>query len=228
MVVGSGCGDAPQYVGRVWHQADHPAIWVVPALGFVAILGNSMFMRFGCAMSEVHHLFSDITLPGDAMTSYVMSQLHMCTSHVIGCYKRLALLARGTLSSIAPCPQGDLGISTRPGSAAPLPVSTASTGLLRLLVGAHVHCGRSDTEVKCVATTVRTSHLVRDTYILADESLAGTLDVSFKSTPCTVVSSQEKHSLTDLDPSAVLMSAEVPGPSDRGEDVDLGSCCVFN
>ena len=65
-------------------------------------------------------------------------------------------------------------------------------------------------------------------YILADKSLKGALDASFKSTPCTAVSSQEKHSLTDLDPSAALRSSEVPGPSDKWEDVDLGSCCVFN
>ena len=35
----------------------------------------------------------------------------------------------------------------RPRSATSLPVSTASTGLLCLLVGAHVHRGKSDTEV---------------------------------------------------------------------------------
>ena len=53
-------------------------------------------------------------------------------------------------------------------------------------------------------------------YFSADESLEGTLDFgSFKSTPCTVVSPQEKHSLTDLDPSAVLRSSEVPDPSDK-------------
>ena len=60
---------------------------------------------------------------------------------------------------------GDLGISTRPGSAASLPVSTTSAGLLCLLVGAHVHRGRSDTEVECVATTMRISHLVHDIYM---------------------------------------------------------------
>ena len=65
------------------------------------------------------------------------------------------------------------------------------------------------------------------TYILEDESLEGVLDASFKSTPCTVVSSQEKHSLTDLDPSAVLRSSEVPGLRDKWEDVVLGSFCVF-
>ena len=54
------------------------------------------------------------------------------------------------------------------------------------------------------------------------------MDASFKSIPCTVVSSQEKHSLTDLDPSAALRSSGVPGPSDKWEDVDLGSSCIFN
>ena len=53
-------------------------------------------------------------------------------------------------------------------------------------------------------------------YFLTDESLEGILDFgSFKRTPCTVVSFQEKHSLTDLDPSAVLRSSEVPDPSDK-------------
>ena len=65
-------------------------------------------------------------------------------------------------------------------------------------------------------------------YISADESLEGVLDASSKSTPCTVVSSQEKHSLTDLDPSTILRSSEVPNPRDKWEDVDLTSCCVFN
>ena len=35
----------------------------------------------------------------------------------------------------------------RPGSATLLPVSTTSTGLLCLSVGARVHCVRSDTEL---------------------------------------------------------------------------------
>ena len=33
-------GMNPNMWGRVWHLADHPAIWVVPALGLVAFLGN--------------------------------------------------------------------------------------------------------------------------------------------------------------------------------------------
>ena len=45
-------------------------------------------------------------------------------------------------------PAGTSSISMRPGSATLLPVSTASTGLLHLSVGAHVHYVRSNTE-KC-------------------------------------------------------------------------------
>ena len=74
----------------MWRQADHPAIWMVPALGFAAILGNSMVTHFGRATSEAHHLFSDVTLSGGAMTSCVMSWRHTCTSHVTFCYKRSA------------------------------------------------------------------------------------------------------------------------------------------
>ena len=43
-------------------------------------------------------------------------------------------------------PVGTSSISMRPRSVALLPVSTTSTGLLHLSVGAHVHCVRSDTE----------------------------------------------------------------------------------
>ena len=53
-------------------------------------------------------------------------------------------------------------------------------------------------------------------------------DASFKSSPCTVVSSQENNSFTDLDPSTDQRSSEVPDPWDRWEDVDLASCCVFD
>ena len=50
----------------------------------------------------------------------------------------------------------------RPGSAASLPDSTASTGLLCLSVGAHVHRGRSDIEVDHMATTMHILHSVHD------------------------------------------------------------------
>ena len=66
-------------------------------------------------------------------------------------------------------------------------------------------------------------------YFLTEESLEEILDFgSFKSSPCTVVSFQDKHSLTDLDPSTALRSSEVPDPWDRWENVDLASFCVFD
>ena len=44
-------------------------------------------------------------------------------------------------------------------------------------------------------------------YFLADESLEEVLDASFKSSPCTVVSSQKNNSLTDLDPGTAQRSS---------------------
>ena len=64
---------------------------------------------------------------------------------------------------------------------------------------------------------------------MAVESLEEILDFgSFQSSPCTVVSFQDKHSLTDLDPGTALRSSEVPDPWDKWEDVDLASFCVFD
>ena len=66
-------------------------------------------------------------------------------------------------------------------------------------------------------------------YFLRDESLEEILDFgSFKSSPCTVVSFQDNHSLTDLDSSTALRSSEVPNPWHKWEDVDLASFCVFD
>ena len=66
-------------------------------------------------------------------------------------------------------------------------------------------------------------------YFLTEESLEEILDFGpFTSSPCTVVSFQDKHSLTDLDPGTALRSSEVPDPWDRWEDVDLASFCVFD
>ena len=67
-------------------------------------------------------------------------------------------------------------------------------------------------------------------YFLTEESLEETLEIEPLSTsgPCTVVSFQDKHSLTDLDPGTALRSSEVPDPWDRWEDVDLVSLCVFD
>ena len=66
-------------------------------------------------------------------------------------------------------------------------------------------------------------------YFLTEESLEEILDFgTFTSSPCTVVSFQDKHSLTDLDPGTALRSSEVPDPWDKWEDVDLASFCVFD
>ena len=66
-------------------------------------------------------------------------------------------------------------------------------------------------------------------YFSTEESLEEILDFgSFTSSPCTVVSFQNKHSLTDLDPGTALRSSEVPDPWDKWEDVDLVSLCVFD
>ena len=66
-------------------------------------------------------------------------------------------------------------------------------------------------------------------YFSTEESLEEILDFgSFTSSPCTVVSFQDKHSLTNLDPGTALRSSEVPDPWDRWEDVDLVSLCVFD
>ena len=66
-------------------------------------------------------------------------------------------------------------------------------------------------------------------YFSTEESLEEILDFgTFTSSPCTVVSFQNKHSLTDLDPGTALRSSEVPDPWDKWEDVDLASFCVFD
>ena len=66
-------------------------------------------------------------------------------------------------------------------------------------------------------------------YFLTEESLEEILHFgSFQSSSCTVVSFQNKHSLTDLDPSTALRSSEVPDLWDKCEDVDLASFCVFD
>ena len=66
-------------------------------------------------------------------------------------------------------------------------------------------------------------------YFSKEESLEEILDFGpFTSSPCTVVSFQDKHSLTDLDPSTALRSSEVPDPWDNWENVDLASFCVFD
>ena len=75
----------PNTWGRVWHQADHPAIREVPALGFAAVLGNSVPMR---RVRSVSLTFGCYIVWG-AMTSCVMSWCCTCTGHMTFCYKSL-------------------------------------------------------------------------------------------------------------------------------------------
>ena len=49
-------------------------------------------------------------------------------------------------------------------------------------------------------------------------------DNSYRKIPCTVVSFQNKHSLTDLDPGTALRSSEVPDPWDMSLSVYLMKC----
>ena len=78
----------PNTRGRVWHLADHPAIWVVPTLGFTAFLGNFMLMRFRCSTSEVRHLIFECYIIHSTVTSCVMSWHCTCTGHMTFYYKR--------------------------------------------------------------------------------------------------------------------------------------------
>ena len=89
---------------HMWHLADHLAIWVVLALGFVAFLGNFMLMHFRRTVSDVHHLFLDVTSSGSAMTSCVTSTHHTCTGHMTFYYKRLADTSfKALFGSFGPC-----------------------------------------------------------------------------------------------------------------------------
>ena len=56
-------GTHPNTQGRVWHQADILASRDVPAYHLVAfLLVNFMLACVGCGMSDVCHLFLDVTL----------------------------------------------------------------------------------------------------------------------------------------------------------------------
>ena len=69
------------------------------------------------------------------------------------------------LVNSAVSPAGTPSISTRPGSAALLLVSTATTGLLHLLVGACVHCVRSHTGKRRMWLQLRAHNFQCMTYI---------------------------------------------------------------
>ena len=94
----------------VWRQADHPTIRVVPAMGFVAVLGNSVFTCFRRGTSEVRLLFLDVTSSRGTVTSCVTSRHCTCTGHVTFCYKRSADVSFEALLALSSgplvCPSG--------------------------------------------------------------------------------------------------------------------------
>ena len=74
----------------MWHQADIPVSWDVPAYCLVAfLLVNFMVACVGHATSDVHHLSLDATLSLYAMTSCMMSQHCVCMGHMTFGYKSL-------------------------------------------------------------------------------------------------------------------------------------------
>ena len=121
------------------------ALFLALGLWFAHSSGSPLSPMYGWCLTHVGHDMSSVSPGWSLLPSSVIIVLALVNS---------------TVST-----QGDLGISMRPGSVASLPVSTASTGLLCLLVGARVHCGKSDTEVEHVATTACVLHLVHDIYI---------------------------------------------------------------
>ena len=80
---------------------------------------------------------------------------------------------------------------------------------------------QSESDVDLIEDISSDDEIYSDTgdgeYFSAVESLEETLEIEPLSTsgPCTVVSFQDKHSLTDLDPSTALRSSEVPDPWDK-------------
>ena len=92
---------------------------------------------------------------------------------------------------------------------------------------------QSESDMGLIEDTSSEDEIYSDTedgeYFSREESLEEILDFGpFTSSPCTVVSFQDRHSLTNLDPSAALRSSEVPDPWDKWEDVDLASFCLFD
>ena len=102
-----------------------------------------------------------------------------------------------------------------------------------MLVSHSISGNQSESDMDLKDDILSNDEIYSDTddgqYFLTDESLEEILNFgSFKCSPCTVVSFQEKHSLTDLDPGTVLRSSEVPDPWNKREDDDLASFYVFD
>ena len=102
VVVGSGHGNVPKYTGRLWHCAEHQALWVYCCHGALVIYSH--FRQFlGGHASDVAHpkrviLFANVTSLNSAVTSYVTSQHCTCIGHVTFYYKRATDTSVGALA----------------------------------------------------------------------------------------------------------------------------------
>ena len=88
--------------GRVWHHAEHPALWVYHCCithiflqPFWTILGRHT-LDTACPKHVI--LFANITSSNDTVTSYVMSQHRKCIGHVTIYYKRATNTSVGVLT----------------------------------------------------------------------------------------------------------------------------------
>ena len=105
----------------------------MPRLGFLPVV--PLFIRFDSITRDLRVLV--LTCVGHNASSASPGWSLLPSTVII-----VLALVNSTVS-----PAGTSSISTRPGSTTFLPVSTASTGLLHLSVGACVHHVRSDTEL---------------------------------------------------------------------------------
>ena len=93
-VVCSGHGDASKYMGEGVASCGTPSTLGGPYhINYIKLWlfwGIFQETRFGHATYEACHLVCHITSFNDAVTSYMMSQHHMCIGHMIIYYKRAA------------------------------------------------------------------------------------------------------------------------------------------
>ena len=142
-----------------------------------------------------------------------------------------------TLESIQSTDKGDSGIDNIAYFSGDYTGGTGHTqvyeSMENMLDSHSISENQSESDMDLVENISSDDEIYSDTeggeYFLTEESLEEILDFGpFTSGPCTVVSFQDKHSLTDLDPGTALRSLEVPDPWDKWEDIDLASFCVFD
>ena len=207
MVVGSGHGDVPKYAGEgvALHGTPGALGVLLPHYSYLsmAILGN-----FGWA--HFRHSIKGPPRPRLGVLACCSSICQVQLYHQrptwgwylthVGCnmspgWSLLPLTVIIVLAFVNMlCPQrGPLSISTRPGSAALLPVSTTSTGLLRLLVGACVHRVRSNTGKCRVWLLPRAHHFQCVTHVQSNSFSSFIFHSKFTKHKITISVSEHKN-----------------------------------